>query len=68
LGKGYTKIVKNFFLDVIKLSFGDFVVHRLIYKDLSWIQAKHSCKKLNGRLPYFNSLEDLKSELKKYLP
>jgi len=47
------------FLDIIKLSYGDFVVHQLIYRDLTWIDAKTSCDKLHGLLPYFDTADDL---------
>lgn len=52
--------INKLFLDILKLSYGDFIVHQLIYKDLSWEEAKTSCKKLSGVLPYFDTGEDLK--------
>ncbi|CAG5112015.1 Oidioi.mRNA.OKI2018_I69.chr2.g6276.t1.cds [Oikopleura dioica] len=48
-------------IDFISLSFGDFIIHKLIYKQLSWDKALERCQKIGGKLPYFNTKDDLRS-------
>ncbi|CBY22521.1 unnamed protein product [Oikopleura dioica] len=47
-------------IDIISLSFGNFHIHKLIYKQLSWDKALERCQIIGGKLPYFDTNEDLK--------
>ena len=46
-------------LDMLELSYGDFIMKKFIYNDLTWTEAKDACDSINGLLPYFNTITDL---------
>ena len=48
---------------MVELSYGDFVMKKFIYKDLTWVEAKEACDSINGLLPYFNTITDLEGKL-----
>ena len=50
-------------VDMVELSYGDFVMKKFIYKDLTWVEAKEACDSINGLLPYFNTITDLEGKL-----
>ena len=50
-------------IDLVELSYGDFVMKKFIYNDLTWVEAKDACDSVDGLLPYFNTITDLEGNL-----